>query len=74
MRYAQRAGCEDGPCPKMSDDLDTGDVIVQGAFVNDPSYRDEVGPVPSHEGVVSIPRAVLEQYLIATGRVGKPTA
>lgn len=63
MRLIQRAGCEGGPCPKMSDDLDTDEIVVQGTAVTDPSYAAQIGPVPDHEGVVRIPRAILDQYI-----------
>lgn len=64
----QLSGCQGGPCPKVFDDTDGEDVIVQGYEVTDPGTRTQVGNVPAGEQVVRIPRMLLVQAMTAMGR------
>lgn len=56
------AGCKDGPCPKIIEVAPGGGFLVQG-----PKDSTLEG-VPSHEGVVQIPREVMMEAVAALQR------
>jgi hypothetical protein len=49
--------CDDGPCPKVFQHPD-GQIVVQGALVEDPAVLERTAP-GGHERAVAIPREVL---------------
>lgn len=53
-------GCHDSACPTVWDTDDPATVAVQGAKLTAP--LEGLGEVPGHEGVVLIPRALLESW------------
>lgn len=56
------SGCDDGTCPAVwaTDDPDL--VAVQGAVLTDATSLAEAGPIPAHERIVLVPRAILDDY------------
>jgi hypothetical protein len=60
VNLTQLAGCDDGPCPKVFIDSDTGEFVVQGMVDTSPAVLTRTGP-GAGEGVVRIPRAVFEE-------------
>jgi hypothetical protein len=63
MRLTRKlSGCDDGTCPAIWDTDDPQLVAVQGAILTDPQARVGLGPVPAHEQVVLVPRAILDSY------------
>lgn len=64
MRITSRySGCDDGTCPAIMETDDPEVVAFQGATLTDPAALADVGDVPAHEGVVLLPRALVEDWL-----------
>lgn len=61
MEYRVVAGeCgKDGDCPKVIDDGDPDGYLVQAPRVDDPAVRSRLR-VPSHEGLLRVPRPMLD--------------
>ncbi|MEV7501530.1 hypothetical protein ACOZGD_11040 [Streptomyces murinus] len=53
---------EDGNCPTLYEDLDTGDIVVQGYTVTDPSDIAQLRDVLDSESFVRIPRELLTRF------------
>jgi hypothetical protein len=53
---------EDGNCPTLYEDLDTGEILVQGDAVTDPEDIAQLKDVASHEAFVVIPRELLTRF------------
>jgi hypothetical protein len=53
---------DDGKCPTLYEDLDTGDILVQGNAVTDPDDIAQLNDVAPHEAFVIVPRALLLKY------------
>ncbi|MFD8915656.1 hypothetical protein [Streptomyces sp. NPDC059575] len=53
---------EEGKCPTLYEDLDTGDIIVQGYTVTDPSDVSQLENVLDGESFVVVPRALLTRF------------
>jgi hypothetical protein len=63
MRLTRKlSGCDDGTCPAVWDTDDPELVGVQGAVLADAAALADLGPIPAHEQVVLIPRAILDGY------------
>jgi hypothetical protein len=64
MRITRKHGeCSDGTCPAIYDTDDPELVGVQGTVLTDVQALDDVGEIPGHEGVVLLPRSLIESYL-----------
>lgn len=52
-------------CPSLfaTDRTDRQTFVVQGWKVTDDKALDDIGTVPSHEGLVEVPVEILEMYL-----------
>jgi hypothetical protein len=57
-------GCNDGTCPAIYDTDDPELVAVQGSTLIDREALADLGPIPGHEQVVLLPRALLDGYAI----------
>jgi hypothetical protein len=69
MRITASYGdCSDGTCPAIHDTNDEGILAFQGAWLTDPQALGDIGVVPAHEGVVLLPRALVEGYMRERGR------
>lgn len=55
-------GCSDATCPAIYDTDDPGTVAFQGTALADPQALHEIGEVPPHEGVVLLPRSLIDSY------------
>ncbi|MBQ0830128.1 hypothetical protein [Streptomyces tagetis] len=53
---------EEGKCPTLYEDLDTGDIIVQGYTVTDPDDVAQLENVLSGESFVVVPRELLTRF------------
>lgn len=53
---------DDGKCPTLYEDLDTGDVIVQGYTVTDPEDVAQLANVLDGESFVVVPRDLLTRF------------
>jgi hypothetical protein len=51
-----------GDCPTLYEDLDTGDVLVQGESVTEPADVEQVRHVKEGEGFVVVPRRLLADF------------
>ncbi|MEV0037851.1 hypothetical protein [Streptomyces sp. NPDC050804] len=51
-----------GECPTLYEDIDTGDVIVQGYTVTDPDDIAQLANVLDGESFVVVPRQLLLDY------------
>lgn len=64
MRITASYGdCSDGTCPAIHDTDDPELVAFQGSTLTDPQALADIGDVPAHEGVVLLPRALVEGYM-----------
>ena len=64
VRITRKYGdCHDGTCPAIMETDDPGVIAFQGAHLTDPQALADVGDVPAHEGVVLLPRSLVEDYL-----------
>jgi len=64
-------GCNDGTCPAIYDTDDPELVAVQGSTLIDREALADLGPIPGHEQVVLLPRALLGY---ATKEIGRDDA
>ena len=55
--------CSDGTCPAIMETDDPEVIAFQGATLTDPAALADVGDIPAHEGVVLLPRGLIEDYL-----------
>ena len=63
MRITRKHGdCSDGTCPALYDTDDPAVIAVQGPTLTDAEALAGIGQVPGHEGVVLLPRSLLERY------------
>ena len=53
---------ESHDCPTLYEDLDTGEIIVQGDLVIDPTDVAQLADVKDGEGFVVIPRELLIRF------------
>ncbi|RCV56664.1 hypothetical protein [Marinitenerispora sediminis] len=53
---------DDGNCPTLYEDVDTGEVIVQGYTVNDPEDLTQFQHVLDGESFVVVPRELLTRF------------
>lgn len=53
---------EEGKCPTLYEDIDTGDIIVQGYTVTDPEEVDQLKDVLDGESFVVVPRELLTRF------------
>jgi len=53
---------EEGKCPTLYEDLDTGDIIVQGYTVTDPDDVSQLVNVLEGESFVVVPRSLLTRF------------
>jgi hypothetical protein len=53
---------DDGKCPTLYEDLDTGDIIVQGYTVTDPDDVGQLENVLDGESFVVVPRELLTRF------------
>lgn len=53
---------EDNDCPTLYEDLDTGEIIVQGDKVTDPDDLAQLANVKERETFVVIPRELLVRF------------
>lgn len=53
---------DDGNCPTLYEDLDTGEILVQGDAVTDPEDVAQLRDVAPHEGFVVVPRELLTRF------------
>ena len=64
VRITRKYGdCSDGTCPAIMETDDPGLLVFQGATLTDPAALADVGDIPAHEGVVLLPRGLIEDYL-----------
>jgi hypothetical protein len=64
VRITRKYGdCSDGTCPAIMETDNPEVVAFQGARLTDPEALGDVGDVPAHEGVVLLPRALVDEYL-----------
>jgi hypothetical protein len=53
---------EEGKCPTLYEDIDTGDIIVQGYTVADPDDVAQLENVLDGESFVVVPRDLLTRF------------
>ncbi|KOG89245.1 hypothetical protein ADK38_15390 [Streptomyces varsoviensis] len=53
---------EEGKCPTLYEDLDSGEILVQGVAVTDPEDVKQLKDVAPHEGFVVVPRELLVRF------------
>ncbi|MFI1937716.1 hypothetical protein ACH44C_11020 [Streptomyces purpureus] len=53
---------EEGKCPTLYEDVDTGDIIVQGYTVTDPDEVAQLANVLDGESFVVVPRDLLTRF------------
>ncbi|MEU1409628.1 hypothetical protein ABZ471_46775 [Streptomyces sp. NPDC005728] len=53
---------ENGNCPTLYEDLDTGDIVVQGYTVTDPADIAQLRDVLDSESFVRVPRELLTRF------------
>ncbi|UGY91148.1 hypothetical protein [Streptomyces gobiensis] len=53
---------EEGKCPALYDDLDSGEVLVQGKAVTDPEDIAQLKDVADDETFVIVPRELLTRF------------
>ncbi|MFF2385165.1 hypothetical protein [Streptomyces sp. NPDC058108] len=53
---------ENGNCPTLYEDTDTGDIVVQGYTVTDPEDVAQLRDVLPSESFVRIPRELLNRF------------
>ncbi|MEV6669278.1 hypothetical protein [Streptomyces sp. NPDC051162] len=53
---------EDNDCPTLYEDLDTGEILVQGERVDDPEDVAQLRAVKPAEGFVVVPRELLIRF------------
>ncbi|MGW5427910.1 hypothetical protein ACWET9_11920 [Streptomyces sp. NPDC004059] len=53
---------ENGNCPTLYEDLDTGDLVVQGYTVTDPADIAQLRDVLDSESFVRVPRELLTRF------------
>lgn len=53
---------ENGNCPTLYEDTDTGDIVVQGYTVTDPEDIAQLRDVLDSESFVRIPRELLTRF------------
>ena len=56
------AACNDGTCPAIYDLDHPGLIGVQGHILTDPQALREIGTIPEGEGVVVLPKDLLDGY------------
>lgn len=54
---------ENGNCPTLYEDTDTGDIVVQGYTVTDPEDIAQLRDVLDSESFVRIPRELLTRFM-----------
>ena len=52
-------GCDNGPCPAVYETDDPAVLAVQGARLASDAELALAGPIPAHETLVLVPRAML---------------
>lgn len=64
MRITRRySGCADGPCPAIMETDDPDVIAFQGATLTDPAALADIAEIPAHEGVVLLPRSLVDDWL-----------
>ncbi|MFI5978066.1 hypothetical protein [Streptomyces sp. NPDC051452] len=53
---------ENGNCPTLYEDLETGDIVVQGYTVTDPADVAQLRDVLDSESFVRVPRELLTRF------------
>lgn len=53
---------DDGKCPTLYEDLNTGDIIVQGYTVTDPEDVAQLSDILDGESFVVVPRELLTRH------------
>lgn len=53
---------DDGKCPTLYEDLDTGEIVVQGYTVTDPEDLAQLQNVLDGESFVRVPRDLLTRF------------
>lgn len=53
---------DEGKCPTLYEDIDTGDIIVQGYTVTDPDEVAQLQNVLDGESFVVVPRQLLTRF------------
>ncbi|MBZ3907329.1 hypothetical protein [Streptomyces griseiscabiei] len=53
---------EDGKCPTLYEDTETGDIVVQGYIVTDPEDVAQLQNVLEGESFVRVPRELLTRF------------
>lgn len=53
---------DEGKCPTLYEDLDTGDVLVQGYTVTDPEDVAQLKDILPNESFVVVPRELLTRF------------
>ncbi|WP_301126970.1 hypothetical protein [Streptomyces cacaoi] len=53
---------EDGKCPTLYEDMDTGDIVVQGYTMTDPADLGRLANVLDGESAVVVPRELLTRF------------
>lgn len=53
---------DDGKCPTLYEDLDSGEIVVQGYTVTDPEDLAQLQNVLDGESFVRIPRELLTRF------------
>lgn len=53
---------EEGKCPTLYEDVDTGDIVVQGYTVTDPDDLAQFKDVLDGESFVVVPRELLARF------------
>ncbi|MFH8381200.1 hypothetical protein ACH4E7_09670 [Kitasatospora sp. NPDC018058] len=61
LRYIGNTSGDDG-CPTLYEDVDTGEVVVQGDVVTDPDEMAQFRNIKPGEGFVTVPRALLADF------------
>ncbi|WP_019548151.1 hypothetical protein [Streptomyces sulphureus] len=53
---------EDGKCPTLYEDVTTGDIVVQGYTMTDPTDVGQLANVLNGESAVVVPRELLTRF------------
>lgn len=53
---------EEGKCPTLYEDLDTGEILVQGIAVTEPGDVSQLKDVADNEAFVIVPRELLIRF------------
>ncbi|MCK8680978.1 hypothetical protein [Streptomyces lichenis] len=53
---------DDGKCPTLYEDIDSGDIVVQGYVLSDPDDVRQMEHVLPGESFVVVPRELLTRY------------